>query len=149
MAAELARRGYVSTTFTGNVQHYDIIASNNRGRHATVQVKAIRGASWVFSVSAFCEIEFSGSKQVIRRSKRCPIPGLVCVLVALREYGQDRFFICRWEKLRDLVVTGHRRYLEKHGGQRPKNPRSLHAALPLAKVEPFEGNWALIGEVLR
>ncbi len=33
VAAELARRGLIATTFTGNVPHYDIIASDERGRH--------------------------------------------------------------------------------------------------------------------
>ena len=39
VAAELARRGLIATTFTGNVPHYDIIASDERGRHLSVQVK--------------------------------------------------------------------------------------------------------------
>ncbi len=28
VAAEMCRRGFIATTFTGNVPHYDIIASN-------------------------------------------------------------------------------------------------------------------------
>ena len=46
VAAELSRRGLIATTFTGNVPHYDIIASNEFGMHVSVQVKASRGASW-------------------------------------------------------------------------------------------------------
>ena len=30
IAAELSRRGYIATTFTGNVPDYDIIASNEK-----------------------------------------------------------------------------------------------------------------------
>lgn len=33
VAAEVCRRGFIATTFTGNVPHYDIIASNATGRH--------------------------------------------------------------------------------------------------------------------
>lgn len=43
VAMELSRRGLIATTFTGNVPHYDIIASDITGRHFTVQVKAGRG----------------------------------------------------------------------------------------------------------
>jgi len=32
VAAELLRRGLIATTFTGNVPHYDIIASDETGR---------------------------------------------------------------------------------------------------------------------
>src|SRR5262249_39805385 len=48
VAAELSRRGLIATTFTGNVPHYDIIASNEHGKHVSVQVKASRGSSWQF-----------------------------------------------------------------------------------------------------
>jgi Holliday junction resolvase-like predicted endonuclease len=49
VAAELSRRGMIATTFTGNVPHYDIIASDETGRHVSVQVKASRGTSWQFA----------------------------------------------------------------------------------------------------
>ena len=39
VAAELSRRGLIATTFTGNVPHYDIIASDESGKHVSVQVK--------------------------------------------------------------------------------------------------------------
>ena len=45
VAAELSRRGLIATTFTGNVPHYDIIASGEDGRHVSVQVKTIGGGS--------------------------------------------------------------------------------------------------------
>ena len=39
VAAELSRRGYIATTFTGNVPYYDIIAVDDRGGHVVVQVR--------------------------------------------------------------------------------------------------------------
>lgn len=149
VAAELARRGYVSTTFSGNVPNYDIVAIDDRGKHATIQVKTIRGSSWQFNLAAFCDIEVSRGRQVVKRAKRSPVVGLICVLLTLREYGSDRFFICTWRDLRNLVVAGHRRYLARHGGRRPVNPSSLHTALRVEAVEKFEGNWALIERLLR
>jgi hypothetical protein len=38
LAAELSRRGMIATTFTGNVPHCDIIASDEKGRHVSVQI---------------------------------------------------------------------------------------------------------------
>ncbi len=58
VAAELSRRGYIATTFTGNVPYYDIIAVDDSGGHAVVQVKAIAGASWQFNATDFADIIF-------------------------------------------------------------------------------------------
>jgi hypothetical protein len=33
VAAELSRRVLITTTFTGNVPYYDIIATNEKGKH--------------------------------------------------------------------------------------------------------------------
>ena len=44
--SELSRRGFIATTFTGNVPDYDIIASTEKGKHLSVQVKTIRGSNW-------------------------------------------------------------------------------------------------------
>jgi len=57
VTAALSRRGLIATTFTGNVPHYAIIASDETGRHVSVQVKACRGSSWQFgNITQFCGI---------------------------------------------------------------------------------------------
>ena len=59
VAAELSRRGLIATTFTGNVPPYDIIASDESGRHVSVQVKASRGTSWQFgNITLYDNIKF-------------------------------------------------------------------------------------------
>ncbi|HSY29679.1 MAG TPA: hypothetical protein VK832_19365, partial [Burkholderiaceae bacterium] len=74
VAAELSRRGYIATTFTGNLPDYDIIASNEKGKHVSVQVKASRSSSWQFGdISRYCEISFKGKCQVVGRPKRCSV----------------------------------------------------------------------------
>ena len=35
VASELSRRGLIATIFTGNVPHYDIIASDEKGKVAS------------------------------------------------------------------------------------------------------------------
>ena len=60
VAAELSRRGLIATTFTGNVPHYDVLASDEIGRYVSVQVKASRRSSWQFSdIRQFCEIQLA------------------------------------------------------------------------------------------
>lgn len=51
VAAQLSRRGVVATTFTGNVPAYDIVAVDDCGGHALVQVKAVTADSWQFTVA--------------------------------------------------------------------------------------------------
>jgi hypothetical protein len=66
VAAELSRRGYITTTFTGNLPCYDIIAVDDCGGHVVVQVKAIAGKSWQFKATDFADIAMHGRQQIIR-----------------------------------------------------------------------------------
>lgn len=119
VAAELSRRGLIATTFTGNVPHYDIIASNERGQHISVQVKASRSSSWQFGdIRCFCDISFKGKRQLVGKPNRPPVSRLIVVFVKIDPNGSDGFFILPWQRLRDLVVKGHKAYLARHNGMR-------------------------------
>ena len=144
-ACELARRGLVVATFSGNVPDFDLIATDRKGSSCPVQVKTIKGGSWQFSINKFADISFDGNRQIIGDKKTLPIPQLVCVfVVAAEEYGQDRFFILEWSKVQDILVANHKRWLDAHGGVRPRKPDSMHCALRQADVEEFKDNWSLI-----
>ncbi len=144
VAAELCRRGLIATTFTGNVPHYDIIASNEAGKHLAIQVKAIRSGSWQLNLSRFVRIRLRGKRQMVGPLVEQPVHDLVFVFVMLKDYGADRFFILDWKDLQRLVVDGHRSYLKKHGGIRPKKPESLHTAVSRSQLDGYEDNWELI-----
>ena len=116
VAAELSRRGYIATTFTGNVPDYDIIASNENGKHVSVQVKASRSS-------------FKGRHQIVGRPKRCPVQHLVVVFVVIGAKREDRFYILTWTALRNLLIKHHKAFLAEHGGKRPKKWDSLHCAI--------------------
>ena len=93
VAAELSRRGLIATTFTGNVPHYDIIASDEDGRHVSVQVKASRSASWQFGdITRYCEITLDDNRhvQVVGDARACPVQRLVVVFVLIGKRG-DRY----------------------------------------------------------
>ncbi len=142
VAAELSRRGLIATTFTGNVPHYDIIASNEEGKHVSVQVKVSRGSKWQFAkVTQFCNISFKGKQQVVGSPKQCPIQRLVVVFVVVNANGADRYYILTWHALCDLIVEGHKAYLAKHGGIRPKKWDSLHNAISEETLRPYKDKW--------
>jgi hypothetical protein len=149
VAAELARRGLIATTFTGNVPHYDIIASDESGRHVSVQVKASRRGSWmVGDIRNYCEISFEGKRQVVGARKACPVARLVVVMVRVDESRDDRFYVCRWEKWRDFIVDHHEAYLARHGGIRPKRWDSLHVGISEDLVGSCRDQWEVVEESL-
>lgn len=150
VAAELSRRGLIATTFTGNVPHYDIIASDETGRHVSVQVKASRGPSWQFGdVALYCDITFDFKRQVVGEKKPCPVRRLIMVFVKIGEDGNDSFYILPWERLRDLLVDLHEAYLAKHDGTRPKKWESLHCAIAESALRPYQDKWATIEKSLK
>lgn len=150
VAAELSRRGLIATTFTGNVPDYDIIASNEGGKHVSVQVKASSGSSWQFGdITRFCEISFKGHQQIVGQLRRCPVQRLVVVFVTVGPGGPDRYYILTWRVLRDLIVKAHRSYLAKHRGVRPQRWDSLHSAITEVALRQYRDRWDVVERMLR
>ena len=149
VAAELGRRGLIATTFTGNVPDYDIIASTEKGKHISVQVKTIRGLTWQFgNIDKFVEIEFEGQAQFVRENRSSPVDNLIFVLVQLGSYGTDKFYICTWSEFCDVLSQHHSEFLAKHNGVRPKRWDSLHTAISVKDISHFEDRWDLIEDML-
>ena len=147
VAAELCRRNLVATPFSGNVPHYDIIASGEHGGHLAVQVKTVNGGNWQFSINKFVEVRRDGDRQVLGDLLPEPHPELRFVMVVLGSDGErDRFFILTWHQLRDAIVDGYRAYLNKHDGIRPRAPDSYHVSLSVAQIESFEDKWETLLE---
>ncbi len=149
VAAELSRRGLIATTFTGNVPHYDIIASNEEGKHVSVQVKASRGSSWQSDIRKFCSIDFKGKCQIVGKPQRCPVRSLVVVFVSLGAGEDDRYYILTWRTLRNLIIKHHKDYLAKHGGMRAEKWDSFHVAISEKDLKKYEDKWDIIEKNLR
>lgn len=149
VAAELCRRGFIATTFTGNVPHYDIIAVNASGRHQAIQVKAIKEGSWQLDSRAFATIRLDGKKQVIGQPAEAPYPDLVCVFVRLRGQGADEFYILTWTDLQKIAIADYRRYLESHGGVRPRKFDSFHTAIRPEMLEEHRDKWDVLDKRLQ
>lgn len=150
VAAELSRRGLIATTFTGNVPYYDIIASNDKGKHLSIQVKTISSPNWQFArIDKFVNIKFQEHVQIVDTCRPAPVENLVFVFVKLGSYGSDKFYICTWSELCDLLSSLHSDYLAKHNGVRPRKWDSLHTAISVKDISHFEDRWDLIEGMLK
>ncbi len=150
VAAEVCRRGFIATTFTGNVPHYDIIASNDTGRHQAIQVKAIKSRSeWQFDVRHFADIKLDGQRQAVGEPTATPYPDLVCVLVRLGGYGADEFYVLTWEDLQKIAIADYSGYLARHDNVRPKKPESFHMALSTEQIAAYRDKWDVLESRLR
>ena len=151
VAAELCRRGMIATTFTGNVPHYDIIASNEKGQHVAVQVKTSRSSSWqLSSLEPFFDLELKEAtkQQIVGRCKRAPVRGLMFVFVRLGEDEPDRFFVLPWNTFARILRKHHMDFIGRYGGRRPRRWDSLHGAISLKQIARHEGCWDAIEEQL-
>lgn len=144
VAAEVCRRGFIATTFTGNVPHYDIIASNSTGGHQAIQVKAILSNAWQFDIRSFVDVQLDGKRQIMGCPAPPPYPGLICVFVKLRDYGTDDFYIVTWEGLQKVAIAGHREFLARHDGIRPQKHDSFHTAIRLDMMTEHRDKWAVL-----
>ena len=145
VVAELAREGLLATTFTGNVPHYDILATDLDGHPLAIQVKTINGGAWQLDITRFVKVELVGDGQVLGHEEESPHIGLICVfVVAGSKLGEDRFFVLDWPSLQQVVVREYRRYLDGHGGIRPKRRDSFHTAVKPGDLARFEDNWGVI-----
>jgi hypothetical protein len=145
VACELARKGLLSATFSGNVPELDIVATKNNGETTLIQVKTSNSESWQFSINRFVSIEMDGNKQIVGKIIKQPITDLICIFVqAGKNYGEDRFFIMKWVDLQKMLVKGHKDYLKKNNGERPRNKESMHSAISIKQIEMYEDNWSII-----
>jgi hypothetical protein len=140
VAAELSRLGFVATTFTGNVPSYDIVAVDDEGGHALVQVKAISADSWQFKVTQFAEVVFEGPKQIVRGPLPALYPDLICVMVRVASAGsdiRDRFYACPGSSWPGLSRTVTRATWRSTTAYAPSN-RS-HCTRPCGRTHSHRG----------
>ena len=150
VASELARRGLIVATFSGNVPDFDLIATDLKGTSCPIQVKTANGGSWQFSIDKFARITIDGNRQIIGEKIAHPIQHLVYVFVIASEnYGNDQFFILEWSELQEIVIAHHARYLDSHGGVRPRVPDSMHCSISKQELLDYKDNWSLINNILK
>ena len=137
-AAELGRRGWIATTFTGSLPGFDILAVNSNGRTLEVQVKAIRSSSWQLNAGQFLNVDIKDGTQNVRGLKPLKSRGRICIFIVVREQGQDDFYVFNWKDLQNILREDYR------DGRKRKNPDTLHFALYPKRIVHFKNNWAAI-----
>ncbi len=137
-AAELGRRGWIATTFTGSLPGFNILAVNPDGRTIEVQVKAIRSSSWQLNAGQYLKVEIQNGTQVVRGVQPVKTNGRMCIFIVVKEQGQDEFYVFSWKDLQKILREDYK------DGPRPKNPETLHFALYPKRIAHFKNNWAAI-----
>jgi hypothetical protein len=146
VSAELCRRGYIATSFTGNVPDYDVIAIDKNNRAIPVQVKTIRSKSWQLNARNYLDIEIFVNKMQHIKKRDLPDSNLVHIFVKLNDNCDDEFYIFRFKDLQEIVYSGYKSYLEKHGGKRPKSPGSTHTDVSREQLSGYKDSWELLNE---
>ena len=145
VCAQLARHGWISAAFSGNVPDYDIITTNIKLQSIPVQVKAIKTGSLQFDGKKFLNIKFlPRGKQKVESKNKIPYPNLIWVIVKINGQNQDEFYICRMKDVQNIVYRNYKEWLSSHGGKRPRSPESTHCAISFDQLEQFQDKWILI-----
>jgi hypothetical protein len=106
-----------------------------------VQVKATNGTSWLFSdMRRFVEVQLDGEKPVVGQPVSLP-DSIVCVMLALSRYGEDRFYVLSLAALQALLIKHYRNDLEKRDWVRPAKFDSFHCAIEQEELASFENAW--------
>jgi len=141
VCAELCRRGFLATSFTGNVPDFDILAIDDNDKAIPIQVKAIRGGAWQLKADRFLNITIKNGVQHVRGKKTLGKNIRWCVFVRLKEQGSDDFFIFKMSQLRNVVYKNYTAWLKLHDGKRPRNPESLHVSVSEKDLLSFLNKW--------
>lgn len=142
---ELARLGYITSPFAGNVPEFDLVASDAKLRAIHIQVKATR-SQWQFSAEKYIKIHLNpDDTQKVTGKVKLSTPNLIHVMVRVGEdRGKDKFYLLTHRELQNLIYAGYKKNLKKHKGRRPKNPKSTHCTVSTDELYLYQNNWKLL-----
>ncbi len=144
VSAELCRRGYIATSFTGNVPDYDIIAIDKNNKTIPIQVKTIRSGTWQLNARNYLDIEINVNKKQFVKKRDLADPNLIHIFVKLVENEKDEFYIFRLKDLQEIIYNGYKAYLDIHSGRRPKNQESTHTDVGREQLSMYKDKWELL-----
>ncbi len=146
VCAELGKMGLIATPFAGNVPGFDVLAVDEFLNCVPIQVKTSRGTTWITGdMSNFVHIERNEKQIILGEPKETRYPDLIRVYVSLGKPGErNRYFVLTEVEFYKVAIASIKTWLGKHGGIRPKNPDSMHSAVEISILEPFENNWELV-----
>jgi hypothetical protein len=153
VCAELGKRGYIATSFTGNVPEFDLIVVNDDLKAIPIQVKTSRSDTWPSSAKLWINIDFdeTNKKQVDLGNVEIKNPELIYICVSLSttdSEAKDRFFILKKKDLQKICSDNYRKWMDSKNWQRPKNYKSVDNRYNIKDLIQYENNWKLIDEAL-
>jgi len=85
VCAELGKRGYIATSFAGNVPEFDLIVADDNLKTVPIQVKSSRGDNWPTKADLWVDIEIDNEneKQIDHGNSTISNPNLIYVCVAI------------------------------------------------------------------
>lgn len=151
VCAELGKRGYIATSFTGNVPEFDLIVGDDNLRTVPIQVKSSRGTSWPTQADLWIniEIDHKNKQQIDNGNAAISNPDLIYVCVAIGDpdsHERDRFFILKKKDIHKICSDNYRKWMAPKNWKRPRNYKSLDNRYDIHHLLSFENNWALIEE---
>ena len=145
--AELGRKGYIATSFTGNVPEYDLLVCDDRLNTIPIQVKTSRGITWPSQADKWLDIEIDevSKRQINKGKKVVDNPDLIYISIVLGEDRKgDRFFICKKSDIQDACISAYKNWMDPKDWIRPRNFKSLDNRYGVEHLAQFEDNWSLI-----
>jgi len=152
--AELGKRGYISTSFTGNVPEFDLIVTSDTLKSLPIQVKSSRSENWPTRANLWIDIEIDdvNKKQIDKGNVNIANPELIYICVALAQPDvnmYDRFFILKKKDLQVICANNYREWMNTINWKRPRNYKSLDNRYYMKNLAPYENNWKLIEEEIK
>lgn len=100
VCAELGKRGFIATSFTGNVPEFDLIIADEKLKTIPIQVKTSRSDNWPTKANRWIDIEIDdlNKRQIDHGNSVISNPELIYICVSLSEPDtniRDRFFILK------------------------------------------------------
>jgi len=147
VVAELGRRGIIATANIGaNVKDIDVLAYKD-GKAIAIQVKAYKTGSLRTEATTYLNIDYdedTETQTILGKNKNIDRK-LIWVIVKLGAFiGDDRFYICKKGKIQDLVYNEHEKFLKKHNGRRPRNPKSFDCSVEFKYLSDSLNDWSVI-----
>ena len=151
VCAELGRRGFIATPFSGNVPTFDVLAADERCRTVPIQVKSSKSDTFPSDARTWMRIEFD--PETGRQNYHSPLTIenadliYVCVIIAAPG-GRDRFFILTKADLQHVCIDAYSKWMDPKDWKRSRNPSSFDNRYSTAGLQRFEDNWQLISKRL-
>ena len=146
VCAELGRRGFTATPFSGNVPTFDVLATDEQCRTVPIQVKASSASTWRSQATDWMDIELrEDGRQHFKGPLAIANPSLIYVCVFVAPPGAaDRFFVLTKADLQEACIKHYVEYMEPRGWRRARKTECFECRYPIEVVAAFEDNWNVV-----